>query len=325
MVSRREARLALRQQLREGGLESPDFEAACLLEHVLGASCRLMTRQQLEEPLTGEQAAALHALTRRRLKGEPLQYLLGEWEFYGLPFRVGPGVLIPRQDTETLVECALRAAEGISAPKILDLCAGSGCIGIALAHCLPPARITAVEQSADALRYLQENAALNRTLLHIVKGDVLDPALAESIRGVDVIVSNPPYLTEADLAALQKEVQFEPRSAAREAKALLALDEPPTCILFQDDYSCIGGLDLLRRDGFVLPEKLSYAGYDGIKLAQLFTPRLTTYRQNVSAMGQEAAVSSFLTHAGYENIESFPDLAGISRVVSGMRPAGARR
>ena len=107
MVSRREARLALRQQLREGGLESPDFEAACLLEHVLGASCRLMTRQQLEEPLTGEQTAALHTLTRRRLKGEPLQYLLGEWEFYGLPFRVGPGVLIPRQDTETLVDCAL--------------------------------------------------------------------------------------------------------------------------------------------------------------------------------------------------------------------------
>ena len=88
---------------------------------------------------------------------------------------------------------------------------------------------------------------------------------------------------------LRPALYHDRRSAAREAKALLALDEPPTCILFQDDYSCIGGLDLLRRDGIVLPEKLSYAGYDGIKLAQLFTPRLTTYRQNVSAMGQEAA------------------------------------
>lgn len=288
MVSRREARLALRQQLREGGLESPDFEAACLLEHVLGASCRLMTRQQLEEPLTGEQAAALHALTRRRLAGEPLQYLLGEWEFYGLPFRVGPGVLIPRQDTETLVECALRAAEGISAPKILDLCAGSGCIGIALAHCLPHARITAVEQSADALRYLRENAALNRTPLHIVKGDVLDPALAESIRGVDVIVSNPPYLTEADLAALQKEVQFEPRAA---------LDGGQDGLLFYR------GLPALWQESLNPGGRLLFE----------------------IGMGQEAAVSSFLNHAGYENIESFPDLAGISRVVSGMRPAGARR
>lgn len=288
MVIRREARLALRQQLREGGLESPDFEAACLLEHVLGASCRLMTRQQLEEPLTGEQTAALHALTRRRLAGEPLQYLLGEWEFYGLPFRVGPGVLIPRQDTETLVECALRAAEGISAPKILDLCAGSGCIGIALAHCLPHARITAVEQSADALRYLQENAALNRTPLHIVKGDVQDPALAESIRGVDVIVSNPPYLTEADLAALQKEVQFEPRAA---------LDGGQDGLLFYR------GLPALWQESLNPGGRLLFE----------------------IGMGQEAAVSGFLTHAGYENIESFPDLAGISRVVSGMRPAGARR
>lgn len=288
MVSRREARLVLRQQLREGGLESPDFEAACLLEHVLGASCRLMTRQQLEEPLTGEQTAALHALTRRRLAGEPLQYLLGEWEFYGLPFRVGPGVLIPRQDTETLVECALRAAEGISAPKILDLCAGSGCIGIALAHCLPHGRVTAVEQSADALRYLQENAALNRTPLHIVKGDVLDPALAESIRGVDVIVSNPPYLTEADLAALQKEVQFEPRAA---------LDGGQDGLLFYRELPALWQ-ESLNPGGRLLFE---------------------------IGMGQEAAVSSFLTHAGYENIESFPDLAGISRVVSGMRPAGARR
>ena len=288
MVSRREARLALRQQLREGGLESPDFEAACLLEHVLGASCRLMTRQQLEEPLTGEQTATLHALTRRRLAGEPLQYLLGEWEFYGLPFRVGPGVLIPRQDTETLEECALRAAEGISAPKILDLCAGSGCIGIALAHCLPHARITAVEQSADALRYLQENAALNRTPLHIVKGDVLDPTLAESIRGVDVIVSNPPYLTEADLAALQKEVQFEPRAA---------LDGGQDGLLFYR------GLPALWQESLNPGGRLLFE----------------------IGMGQEAAVSGFLTHAGYENIESFPDLAGISRVVSGMRPAGARR
>lgn len=288
MVSRREARLALRQQLRKGGLESPDFESACLLEHVLGASCRLMTRQQLEEPLTGEQTAALHALTRRRLAGEPLQYLLGEWEFYGLPFRVGPGVLIPRQDTETLVECALRAAEGMSAPKILDLCAGSGCIGIALAHCLPHGRVTAVEQSADALRYLQENAALNRTPLHIVKGDVLDPALAESIRGVDVIVSNPPYLTEADLAALQKEVQFEPRAA---------LDGGQDGLLFYRELPALWQ-ESLNPGGRLLFE---------------------------IGMGQEAAVSSFLTHAGYENIESFPDLAGISRVVSGMRPAGARR
>ena len=287
-MTRREAFAALRQQLRAGGLESPEFEAGCLAEQLFGTAWRLMTPQQLAQPLTPEEDAALHTLARRRLAGEPLQYLLGEWEFYGLPFAVGPGVLIPRQDTETLVECALQAAEGMFAPSILDLCAGSGCIGIALAHCLPHARITAVEQSADALRYLQENAALNRTPLHIVKGDVLDPALAESIRGVDVIVSNPPYLSAADLAALQKEVQAEPRAA---------LDGGEDGLLFYRQMPALW-LESLKPGGRLLFE---------------------------IGMGQEEAVSGFLARAGYTNLEIFPDLAGISRVVSGRRPAGERR
>lgn len=288
MVTRREAFAALRQQLRAGGLESPEFEAGCLAEQLFGTAWRLMPPQQLAQPLTPEEDAALHTLARRRLAGEPLQYLLGEWEFYGLPFAVGPGVLIPRQDTETLVECALQAAEGMFAPSILDLCAGSGCIGIALAHCLPHARITAVEQSADALRYLQENAALNRTPLHIVKGDVLDPALAESIRGADIIVSNPPYLSAADLAALQKEVQAEPRAA---------LDGGEDGLLFYRQMPALW-LESLKPGGRLLFE---------------------------IGMGQEEAVSGFLARAGYTNLEIFPDLAGISRVVSGRRPAGERR
>ena len=287
-MTRREAFAALRQQLRAGGLESPEFEAGCLAEQLFGTAWRLMPPQQLAQPLTPEEDAALHTLARRRLAGEPLQYLLGEWEFYGLPFAVGPGVLIPRQDTETLVECALQAAEGMFAPSILDLCAGSGCIGIALAHCLPHARITAVEQSADALRYLQENAALNRTPLHIVKGDVLDPALAESIRGADIIVSNPPYLSAADLAALQKEVQAEPRAA---------LDGGEDGLLFYRQMPALW-LESLKPGGRLLFE---------------------------IGMGQEEAVSGFLARAGYTNIEIFPDLAGISRVVSGRRPAGERR
>lgn len=287
-MTRREAFAALRQQLRAGGLESPEFEAGCLAEQLFGTAWRLMTPQQLAQPLTPEEDAALHTLARRRLAGEPLQYLLGEWEFYGLPFAVGPGVLIPRQDTETLVECALQAAEGMFAPSILDLCAGSGCIGIALAHCLPHARITAVEQSADALRYLQENAALNRTPLHIVKGDVLDPALAESIRGADIIVSNPPYLSAADLAALQKEVQAEPRAA---------LDGGEDGLLFYRQMPALW-LESLKPGGRLLFE---------------------------IGMGQEEAVSGFLARAGYTNLEIFPDLAGISRVVSGRRPAGERR
>ena len=288
MVTRREAFAALRQQLRAGGLESPEFEAGCLAEQLFGTAWRLMTPQQLAQPLTPEEDAALHTLARRRLAGEPLQYLLGEWEFYGLPFAVGPGVLIPRQDTETLVECALQAAEGMFAPSILDLCAGSGCIGIALAHCLPDARVTAVERSQDALAYLHRNIEKNAVQVAVIAGDVLKPELAASIRGADIIVSNPPYLSAADLAALQKEVQAEPRAA---------LDGGEDGLLFYRQMPALW-LESLKPEGRLLFE---------------------------IGMGQEEAVSGFLARAGYTNLEIFPDLAGISRVVSGRRPAGERR
>ncbi|MGN0590150.1 peptide chain release factor N(5)-glutamine methyltransferase [Ruminococcus sp.] len=287
-MTRREAFAALRQQLRAGGLESPEFEAGCLAEQLFGTAWRLMPPQQLAQPVTPEEDAALHTLARRRLAGEPLQYLLGEWEFYGLPFAVGPGVLIPRQDTETLVECALQAAEGIFAPEILDLCAGSGCIGIALAHCLPDARVTAVERSQDALAYLHRNIKKNAVQVAVIAGDVLEPGLAESIRGADIIVSNPPYLSAADLAALQKEVQAEPRAA---------LDGGEDGLLFYRQMPALW-LESLKPGGRLLFE---------------------------IGMGQEEAVSGFLAHAGYTNLEIFPDLAGISRVVSGRRPAGERR
>ena len=210
MVSRREARLALRQQLRKGGLESPDFESACLLEHVLGASCRLMTRQQLEEPLTGEQAAALHALTRRRLAGEPLQYLLGEWEFYGLPFRVGPGVLIPRQDTEALCEAALAFLRGKPSPRVLDLCAGSGAIGLSLAKLCPQAKVTLADVSADACAVMGKNRRRLGVEAEIVQGDLFAPTAG---RRFDLIACNPPYIRAGELDSLQAEVQREPRLA----------------------------------------------------------------------------------------------------------------
>ena len=122
----------------------------------------------------GTVSAALVA-QKRRISGEPLQYILGEWEFYGLPFKVGPGVLIPRADTETAIDCAAALLKGKAEPKVLDICAGSGCIGIALAKTVG-AKVTFVEKSPDAIKYLKENLVLNHTPGEIITADVLNGA-----------------------------------------------------------------------------------------------------------------------------------------------------
>ena len=139
---------------------------------------------------------ALHRLEN----GEPLQYLLGEWEFYGLPLAVGPGVLIPRADTETIVETCLLALAPVPDPAIWDLCSGSGAIALALASRRPDARILAAELSEEALPYLRQNiAALAPDQVTAVQTDVLTQ-LPDGL--CDLIVSNPPYITGADMQTL---------------------------------------------------------------------------------------------------------------------------
>jgi len=141
---------------------------------------------------------------RRREAGEPLQYILGEWEFYGYPFKVGPGVLIPRPETELLVDLAKEYKPRL----VLDLCAGTGCVGIALAKELR-CKVIAVEKYDEAIGYLKQNIALNNVEIEVVQDDVLRMDLPEA----DCVLINPPYLSEADMNALQKEVTFEPREA----------------------------------------------------------------------------------------------------------------
>lgn len=159
------------------------------------------------QELTETDAKALEPLIERRLKGEPLQYVLGEWEFYGLPFYVNNTVLIPRPDTERLVETALPllAEDG---RDVLDLCCGSGCIGIALAVC-GGARVTSVDISADALSMTERNARRNGVSVKTVQSD-----LFEAVEGkFDLIVSNPPYLSQAEMDARDDALRFEPALA----------------------------------------------------------------------------------------------------------------
>lgn len=164
---------------------------------------------------TAEQEAEVRGAVQRRNSGEPLQYILGEWEFYGLPFYVGEGVLIPRQDTETLVETAvrfLRERPGVSGAA--DLCAGSGCVGITLAK-LTGIPVKLLELSEQALGYLRRNIALNgaEELCEAMHADVLSDDTAAGIPQLDLIVTNPPYLTAQDMRELQPEVTHEPETA----------------------------------------------------------------------------------------------------------------
>ncbi|MBD9060914.1 MAG: peptide chain release factor N(5)-glutamine methyltransferase [Ruminococcaceae bacterium] len=274
------------QSLSEGGNDNARFEAEQLIMRFCG-----VTRNDMlifpARPVTEEQEESVRQGTARRNSGEPLQYILGEWEFYGLPFEVGPGVLIPRQDTETLAELALgfvksHPGDGFQAA---DLCAGSGCIGITLAA-LGKVPVRLVELSDRALEYLRRNIALNGVsdLCEAVQGDVLSDRTAEQMPLCDLIVTNPPYLTEKDMRELQTEVKFEPETALAGG---------------------VDGLDYYRRMIPLWSERLKPGGMLAAEIG----------------MGQESDVMQMFEECGmraqYKN-----DLCGVIRVIYGIKDGG---
>lgn len=159
-------------------------------------------------PMPEARERTLRAYLARRLSGEPLQYILGEWEFMGLPFYVKSGALIPRQDTETLAEHALKLIKERKYKTALDLCCGTGCIGISLAK-LSDVSVTLADISPLCLTLAQKNAERNGVFTKLSEGDLFS-AVSERF---DIIVTNPPYIQTDTLDTLQKEVQFEPRIA----------------------------------------------------------------------------------------------------------------
>lgn len=193
--------------LEENGIADAEFDARCIIEQIAG--------RQLEfvQILTDEQTAAARDMANRRITGEPLQYILGEWEFFGMRMFVGEGVLIPRPDTEVLVETVLDWCKNRQKLRILDLCTGSGCIALALQKHLPGAEVHALDLSEAALSYARRNADYHKLPVIFHQGDVLDANLAGTLGKFDVIVSNPPYLTSDEMAQLQPEIQHEPASA----------------------------------------------------------------------------------------------------------------
>ena len=202
----------LRRILEDSGIDCADFETEQLLKWCIGD--RYYITDSMEE-ISEEREQKLTNAAVMRAKGEPLQYIIGEWDFYGFTFKVGRGVLIPRQETEVLVEKVLPFLNEGSA--VIDLCSGSGCIPIAIAK-KSKADCFGVEISKDAIGYFEENVKLNsaENKVRIVESDVLNPtqeALELLPKQADLITANPPYLTAEEMENLQKEVRREPELA----------------------------------------------------------------------------------------------------------------
>ncbi|GLI38420.1 peptide chain release factor N(5)-glutamine methyltransferase [Geobacter hydrogenophilus] len=197
-----------RGYLADKGVENARLETEWLLSAALGLD-RVGLYVNFDKPLNAEELSAVRGLVARRAKREPLQYVLGTQEFCGLEFVVTPAVLIPRHDTEVLVEEALRRAP--HAATVLDIGVGSGCIAVSLAKNLPDAQVCGVEQSAGAIALAQQNVERHGVRVILYEGSLFEPFADQRF---DLIVSNPPYIPTADLDTLQPEVrEYEPRAA----------------------------------------------------------------------------------------------------------------
>jgi len=259
----------------------PALETRILLEHVLGwRRTELITRD--DEELAVASVDRFDALAQRRSAGEPIAQLVGSREFFGLEFEVTPEVLIPRPETELLVEIALEQMGGLEAPRVLDLGTGSGAIAVAIAFTRADAQVWAVDQSAGALAVAARNAltllGMDRPL-NLLQSDwtcALDPALR-----FELIVSNPPYIAQNDPHLSEGDLRFEPRTALTdEADGLAAIR---TIVQTAPFFLSTGGSLWLEH------------GYD-----------------------QAADVRALLTARGLSDVRSKRDLAGIERVSGGF-------
>ncbi len=197
-------------KLESCSFEDASFEADCIVADIVGVT-NSMLRLMTDDNVSEENVLLAESYVERRLSGEPLQYILGVWEFYGNSFYVGEGVLIPRPETELLVHIALDFIKGKNNPVCIDLCSGSGCIGISVAKADKNANVILLEKSEDAFSYLQKNITYNSVSnVSAVIGDLFDgPEQLGAIK-FDVLFSNPPYIRTDVIPILQREVQAEP-------------------------------------------------------------------------------------------------------------------
>ena len=282
--------LDMRHYLREAGIEDPSLEARRLL--AIAAECtdtELISRFFLYAPSPCERRS--RELVSRRMRGEPLAYIAGEWEFYGRKILVNPSVLIPRIDTEVLVSTALDLIRDIPDPRIVDLCCGSGCIGVALGCQRPSARIIFGDISPEALSVARKNVSLHRlgSRSVVMNADARsDPPVR--MENFDLLACNPPYITSEEMKTLDPSV--------RDWEPALALD---------------GGEDGLAFYRDVLPKWKSVLKDNGAAIFEV-------------GEGQAESVRQLLREAGFGFIGTALDTLGTERVIYGRKnPTGTGR
>lgn len=191
--------------LEANGVEEADFKALTVVCHVAGIKNSEYHAHKDDFIITKRLADCLWKLKT----GEPLQFVIGKWDFYESEFYVGEGVLIPRPETEELVDLAVKYLKTVTNPVVIDLCSGSGCIGISIAKAVTDSKVYCIEKSKEAFRYLEKNAKdCNNVVL--INDDIFNDI---DIENADLIISNPPYIKTSDLANLQDEVKKEPQMA----------------------------------------------------------------------------------------------------------------
>jgi release factor glutamine methyltransferase len=278
---------AVKEVLEQSGIEDAHREAELIVSYALGTGRAFL--YQDSQPVPEHILMNIDDIVRRRAAREPLQYILGSVDFCGLKIKVGPGVLIPRPETEWLAEEAIKTISNTKIKntkfKILDLCTGSGCLALALAKAFPSAVAYAIDSEETAVRYAEENAAIN-TIGNIIflQGSLFDPLeKAASLSGgqpvFDLIVSNPPYIRRGDINTLQPEI--------RDWEPLEALD---------------GGEDGLDFYRAIILKAGTYLTANGMLLFEL-------------GIHQAPAVKHIAEQAGFQNISVRKDYAGIERIL----------
>ncbi|MBQ7693304.1 MAG: peptide chain release factor N(5)-glutamine methyltransferase [Oscillospiraceae bacterium] len=271
-----------RSTLKRSGIEAYALEARVLVASAAGKSVQELLRD-LSLYTTAQVEEQVNAYTARRLAGEPVAYITGDWEFYGLPMKVTKDVLIPRSDTELLVDLVKQALTGYKMDaRVLDLCCGSGCITCAVGHELPATKLVAVDLSASALEICRANVNLNRLSTRVIclQADATaSPPLG--IGNFDVIVSNPPYIPSREIATLDSSVKdYEP---------IWALD---------------GGKDGLRFYKSIIKFWKTLLRPDGLLIFEV-------------GEGQAEKVAEMLMAAGFTSTSVHQDTRGTDRAVVG--------
>ncbi|MBE6734154.1 MAG: peptide chain release factor N(5)-glutamine methyltransferase [Ruminococcaceae bacterium] len=268
--------------LEKAGVDSPAFEATWLINAEIPCD-RLRLISEGDTPVSKEAEDKIFVLAERRAEGEPLQYIIGEWEFFGNKYYVGEGVLIPRDDTEVALTSTFPYLDSIKDRedlKILDLCSGSGILAISLKLRYKNAQVTAVEISDLALPYLQKNAKENKADIRIIHDDIFNCAEDFSDGEFDLIISNPPYVTDEDMETLQREVRYEPSLALAGG---------------------VDGLTFYRRIIPLYTRKLKQGG-------------MLCFEYDAQ---QAESISAMMNDAGFVNIQVFDDIGGVHRAING--------